>query len=107
MHFTSKLIRAQKTGELILKELDQVGLKTIEDAALNERNYGDRLSQAFKPKKNRFTLDLRELAKIQFSQLGVHSVYGDDRCTFSDEKSFFSFRRDRMTGRNASMIWLR
>ncbi|MFL2504763.1 MAG: 2,3-bisphosphoglycerate-dependent phosphoglycerate mutase [Candidatus Azotimanducaceae bacterium] len=41
MHFTSKLIRAQKTGELILKELDQVGLKTIEDAALNERNYGD------------------------------------------------------------------
>ena len=24
MHFTSKLMRAQKTGELILKELDQV-----------------------------------------------------------------------------------
>ena len=29
MHFTSKLIRAQKTGELILKELDQVGLKIL------------------------------------------------------------------------------
>lgn len=39
--YTSVLIRAQHTLELILEELDQIGLATIEDQALNERDYGD------------------------------------------------------------------
>jgi len=39
--FTSVLSRAQVTLTLMLKELDQSGLETIFDKALNERNYGD------------------------------------------------------------------
>lgn len=39
--FTSNLIRAQKTLELILGELGQSGLETLQDQALNERDYGD------------------------------------------------------------------
>lgn len=39
--FTSVLERARRTLELILGELGQQGLETIEDAALNERDYGD------------------------------------------------------------------
>jgi 2,3-bisphosphoglycerate-dependent phosphoglycerate mutase len=39
--FTSKLIRAQRTNQLILAELGQRGVKTIEDEALNERDYGE------------------------------------------------------------------
>ena len=38
--FTSALIRAQNTAEIILKEISQ-SLPTIKDQALNERNYGD------------------------------------------------------------------
>ena len=38
--FTSALIRAQNTAEIILKEISQP-LPTIKDQALNERNYGD------------------------------------------------------------------
>ncbi len=38
---TSKLIRAENTLQLMLKELDQLGLETTRDEALNERNYGD------------------------------------------------------------------
>lgn len=41
MAFTSVLKRAQHTLTLMLEELDQVGLKTVFDKALNERNYGD------------------------------------------------------------------
>ena len=41
LHFTSNLIRAQKTGELILSQLGQHDLRTVENNALNERNYGD------------------------------------------------------------------
>ncbi len=39
--FTSVLSRAQHTLTLMLKELEQTGLETIFDEALNERNYGD------------------------------------------------------------------
>jgi len=39
--FTSKLIRAQKTCTIMLEELGQADLETIENQALNERNYGD------------------------------------------------------------------
>ncbi|MFK5977882.1 MAG: 2,3-bisphosphoglycerate-dependent phosphoglycerate mutase [Rhizobiaceae bacterium] len=39
--FTSVLIRAQRTCQFILDGVGQSDLETIEDQALNERNYGD------------------------------------------------------------------
>ena len=39
--FTSALIRAQLTGIIILKTINQEGVKIIENKALNERFYGD------------------------------------------------------------------
>ena len=39
--YTSVLIRAQHTLDLILAELGQTGLETIRDQKLNERDYGD------------------------------------------------------------------
>lgn len=39
--YTSVLSRAQNTLQHILEEVDQTGLQTIRDQALNERDYGD------------------------------------------------------------------
>ena len=39
--FTSALIRAQLTGTIILKTINQEDIKIIENKALNERFYGD------------------------------------------------------------------
>jgi 2,3-bisphosphoglycerate-dependent phosphoglycerate mutase len=39
--FTSALVRAQRTMDLMLEELGQRGLQVIRDQALNERDYGD------------------------------------------------------------------
>lgn len=39
--FTSVLKRAQLTLQIMLEELGQTGLEVIEDARLNERDYGD------------------------------------------------------------------
>lgn len=39
--FTSRLIRAQQTLDIILEELGLSTLPVIEDSALNERHYGD------------------------------------------------------------------
>ncbi len=38
--FTSVLIRAQETLQIILKEINQLSIPVIKDKALNERNYG-------------------------------------------------------------------
>jgi copper oxidase (laccase) domain-containing protein len=34
-------------------------------------------------------------------------VAGGDRCTVSEASEFYSFRRDRVTGRMATMIWIK
>ena len=39
--FTSDLFRAQETGRLILKQINQKDIEIIQDQSLNERNYGD------------------------------------------------------------------
>ncbi|MBC8118224.1 MAG: laccase domain-containing protein, partial [Burkholderiaceae bacterium] len=35
----------------------------------------------------------------------VARIYGGLDCTFSDPARFYSFRRDRITGRHAALIW--
>jgi polyphenol oxidase len=47
------------------------------------------------------------LARQRLENFGIHNIYGGDFCTVTDEKRFFSYRRDnRKTGRIASLIWL-
>lgn len=53
----------------------------------------------------RYFADLAKLARQRFLAAGVGDVHGANLCTASDER-FFSFRRDRVTGRMASLIWL-
>ena len=50
--------------------------------------------------------DMYALARIELANLGVASVFGGDYCTYSDEQRFYSYRRDNITGRMASLIWL-
>jgi hypothetical protein len=50
--------------------------------------------------------DIYELARIRLRRAGVAAVYGGGHCTFGEPDSFFSYRRDGVTGRLASLIWL-
>ncbi|MEA3639996.1 MAG: peptidoglycan editing factor PgeF [Lamprobacter sp.] len=57
--------------------------------------------------KGRWLADLAMLARQRLEGLGVASVSGCGDCTYSDRDRFFSYRRDGVSGRMASLIWLR
>lgn len=54
----------------------------------------------------RFQCDLYGIARLRLAALGIAAVFGGDECTFADGKRFYSYRRDGVTGRIASLIWL-
>ncbi|MHB8496046.1 MAG: peptidoglycan editing factor PgeF [Casimicrobiaceae bacterium] len=50
--------------------------------------------------------DLEALARRRLTRAGVDEVHGGGMCTMSDPSRFFSYRRDRMSGRMAALIWI-
>jgi polyphenol oxidase len=62
---------------------------------------------AFVPGANgKWLADLYQLASLRLNALGITSIYGGDLCTYSDTEHFFSYRRDGVTGRMGTFIWL-
>lgn len=49
--------------------------------------------------------DIYRLARLRLAAQGVDRVFGGALCTASDARRFFSYRRDGLTGRMASLIW--
>lgn len=50
--------------------------------------------------------DLYQLARLRLDALGITRVYGGGLCTYSDPDHFYSYRRDGVTGRMGTFIWL-
>ncbi|WP_380183762.1 purine nucleoside phosphorylase YfiH [Kalamiella sp. sgz302252] len=61
---------------------------------------------AFRPAGEKYFADIWQLARLRLARCGVRSVSGGGLCTLSQPEQFFSFRRDGVTGRMASLIWL-
>lgn len=54
----------------------------------------------------KYLADMNALARLLLAQDGVIDMAGGNYCTASDEERFYSYRRDGVTGRLASLIWL-
>ena len=61
---------------------------------------------AFKPNaRGRFMADLPGLARRRLEKLGVSRIYGGGECTYARSDRYYSYRRDGITGRQATLIW--
>jgi YfiH family protein len=65
-------------------------------------------SNAFIPGKQpgKWMANLYTLASMRLREMGVKQIYGGDYCTYTDANQFYSYRRDKETGRMATLIWL-
>lgn len=80
----------------------EVGADVYE--AFTERDAGTKAAfVAHAPGK--WLADLFTLARRALGHAGVTQVYGGGLCTYSDPRRFYSYRRDKVTGRMAAFIW--
>lgn len=63
-------------------------------------------AEAFIADGDRWLFDLYAMARHRLKRAGVGHISGGGFCTFSDPQRFFSYRRDKVTGRMASLVWL-
>ncbi|CNH71290.1 polyphenol oxidase [Yersinia mollaretii] len=61
---------------------------------------------AFTPSGSKYLADIYSLARLRLQAVGIHAIYGGNHCTVSEKQQFFSYRRDGITGRMASLVWL-
>lgn len=76
--------------------------------AFIERDAG--ASAAFEPladRKGKYLADIYRLARNVLAGVAVTRVTGGDCCTVSSRERFYSYRRDGVTGRMASLIWIK
>ena len=50
--------------------------------------------------------DIYALARLRLNTLGITQIYGGGHCTYREREKFFSYRRDGVTGRMGTFIWL-
>lgn len=55
--------------------------------------------------RGRWLADLAGLARLRLQACGVADIHGGQWCTASDPARFYSYRRDGVTGRMATLIW--
>ena len=81
----------------------------VREAFLAQAREAERPSveAAFRPgAPGKYWADLYALARTRLARAGCTRVYGGDACTVADAARFYSYRRDRTTGRMATLVWL-
>lgn len=97
-------------GPAISQPQFEVGVDVLSAFFNAARNplHAEQVAAAFVPGQRplHFYADIYALARAELKALGVEQVYGGGLCTYGDEERFYSYRRDKATGRMASLIWL-
>ena len=65
-----------------------------------------RATSAFVARGDKWLGNLPMIARQRLNTLNIDAVFGGLECTYSNSEKYFSFRRDGVTGRMATLIWL-
>ena len=89
-------------GPAIGPECFEVGSE-VRDAFLAK---SEAYAAAFSEQGNgKWLADIYQLARVDLATLGIVNVYGGHFCTVTEHERFYSYRRDKDTGRMATLIW--
>lgn len=67
----------------------------------------ERASVAFRPHGSaKWMANIYEIARQRLAAVGVGQVWGGSECTASAPARYYSYRRDGVTGRMATLVWL-
>jgi polyphenol oxidase len=55
--------------------------------------------------QDKWLADIYQLARLNLAALNISKVCGGNFCTVTDKERFYSYRRDKDTGRMATLIW--
>jgi YfiH family protein len=104
----SKTVDALKTTDLIVWLGAAIGANCFEvgnDVRNAFLKKSADYSTAFKKNGSQWLADIYQLARIELAHLGITNVFGGEFCTVTDSERFYSYRRDKQTGRMATLIW--
>lgn len=65
-------------------------------------------ARAFRPavQPGKWLACLETLARLRLGALGLTDIIASGACTATESERFYSFRRDRVTGRMATLVWI-
>lgn len=91
-------------GPAIGPQAFEVGAEVRDAFVAHDPSAAAAFASSTAPEK--YLADLYALARLRLRAGGVGRVYGGALCTHGDRERFYSFRRDGVCGRMASLVWL-
>ncbi|SHG97793.1 peptidoglycan editing factor PgeF [Massilia sp. CF038] len=116
---TVEAMRAAGAGEILAwlgpaigPEQFEVGHDVLDSFVGGARSGAEAaaIQAAFRPHAGhdgKYLADIFTLARLFLARDGVTQVAGGQHCTVTDTQRFYSYRRDGVTGRQVSLIWLK
>ncbi|MBP0599649.1 peptidoglycan editing factor PgeF [Herbaspirillum sp. LeCh32-8] len=92
-------------GPAIGAERFEVGAE-VREAFLRHDAAAGEAFRGYEGRPGKYLADIYALARLRLGAIGVMDVTGGGLCTVADER-FYSYRRDKTTGRMASLVWLK
>lgn len=92
-------------GPAIGPEQFEVGAE-VREAFMAKNPDAEAAFRAYEGRPGKYLADIYLLARQRLQRAGVTDITGGGLCTVTDPR-FYSYRRDKTTGRMASLIWLK